>query len=441
MARSTWKRTRRKRLSATRLRGSCSTFDAGHPLELLNLGYVGIVVGRAARSTLRDVIGARILTPLGMTATVWEAEQVRGGKLAPANIPPTAPRRNTPARLGAIEGAGAIYSSVRDMAKYVAFQLSAYPPRNDADGGKIKRASVREAHSTGVPAGFKSEPPAATMSYGFGWSRFSTCELDDLVTHNGAIESYRADIALSPSRGVGIVALTNFGNGNPSAFSERTLKELAKTGALVPRAAQPSRALGDAMARLLAVYHQWDEAKLASILARPVDPREQEELAGYMKLHGACTSFEPHIIESATHGWFSLECERGALDMEINVNGKGLIQGFVGWSSGIAAPPELLKAARAVIGLHNKWDDKVFAKHLGKGAASAVQMKKLTADFRARHGDCKIAGALHEIFDWGFALKCTKEDVEVWVQTPPGELTQFLGLQLRPPRGAAKRCD
>lgn len=409
----------------------------------LGFGLLGMVVGRAAHANLHDVVNARILTPLGMTATVWDRAQVPAARLAPAFVPgPSGPTpREKPARLGAIDGAGGIYSSVRDMAKYVAFQMSAYPPRSDADTGAIKRATLREAHLTGVPSGFKYVPPAAAMSYGFGWSQFSTCEIDDLVTHNGAIESYRSDIRFSPSRGVGVVVLTNFGNGNPSAVAEQVMLALGKTGALEPRVAQPSRALTEAMTRLLTVYEHWDEAKLASFLARPVDPREQQELATYHQLHGTCTTFEPTHIESPNNGSFAIKCERGTFEMALMIDGKGLIQGFVGTSRGIEAPPEIAKAGRAIVALQDKWNDKTFATYLGKTPMKAAQLKPLTAQFRARHGVCKIRGALHSGFDWGFALACTKENVDLWLPSVPGKPLELVGLQLRPPPGAPKQCD
>ena len=408
----------------------------------LGFGLLGIVVGRAAKSSLHEVVAARILKPLGMTATTWAADQVPATRLAPAYQPgPKGPMPSTkPARLGAVDGAGGIYSSVRDMARYVAFQMSAYPTRSDADTGAIKRATVREAHSTGVPSGFKADPPAMAMSYGFGWSQFTSCELDDLVTHNGAIESYRSEIRFSPSRGIGVVALTNFGTGNPGPFADRIMTELVKTGAAEPRVARPSKALTDAMTKLLGIYNQWDEQKLASFLSRPVDPREHDELATYHELHGACTTFAPRQITGATTGSFELACERGKLEMQLDINGAGQIGGFVGFSSGIAAPPEIAKAGQALVALHEKWDDKVFAKYLAKGPIPAAQLKKLAEAFRARHGDCKIAGALHEGFDWGFALACKKENVELWVQRPPDAPTQIVGLQLRPPRGI-KHCN
>lgn len=45
---------------------------------------------------------------------------------------------------GAFNSMGGLQVSARDYAKWVAFLLSAWPPRDDADAGPIRRATVRE---------------------------------------------------------------------------------------------------------------------------------------------------------------------------------------------------------------------------------------------------------------------------------------------------------
>src|SRR6185312_11692491 len=97
-----------------------------------------------------------------------------------------------------------------------------------------------------------------------------------------------------------VVVLTNFGNANADRFGGRVFDELRATGALVPYVAHPKLAAGveAAMTGFLAVYNHWDEAALQALLARPIDPREHDELAGYNKLHGACTAFAAKDIVS-----------------------------------------------------------------------------------------------------------------------------------------------
>lgn len=407
----------------------------------LGFGLLGIVVAHAAKIPLHDVIAARIFTPLGMTATTFDPARVPADKLAPVQPPPGAPPGPPKlARLGALDGAGGIYSSVRDMAKYVAFQLAAYPPRDAPDDGTIRRATVREAHSTGYAAGIRLEPPVSAMTYGFGWGASQSCRFHELVEHNGAVDSYRAAIAFLPARGVGVIVMTNFGMADTNAFIQRALVALEGTGALAQRESPPSPQLAEAMKKWLAVYNHWDQAALQAILGRPMDPREPAELAGYKELHGACTAFALAHQDSPGSGTFDVTCERGTFQMQLATDAKGQIVGFAGFSRGVTPPPALDKAARAVLALHMKWDDKIYAKHLAKAAPRDV-MKALVTQFRARHGECKIVAPVHEAFDWGYQLACGKEDVEAYLAPAPGDLTQILEIHLRPVHGAAPKCD
>src|SRR3569623_1439237 len=159
-----------------------------------NLGFslLKIVVSHAAKQPLHDVVAARIWKPLGMSSTSWDAASTPTGHLAPAidTGPDASP--TPPTLLAAATGAGGIYSSVRDMAKYAAFLLAAYPPRDADDQGPIRRATISEAQLTGFaleprirPArDAKAGEPSIELdapSYGFGWVHDQTCTATDLV--------------------------------------------------------------------------------------------------------------------------------------------------------------------------------------------------------------------------------------------------------------------
>jgi CubicO group peptidase (beta-lactamase class C family) len=398
----------------------------GERFSYSNLGFAlaGIVVSHAGHASIRDVIAKRILKPAGMTSTFWAHEDVPAGRLAPAYEPtPTGPvPAKEHARLGAMEGAGGIYSTVRDMARYATVQLAAYPPRSERDDGPIRRASLREAHSTGVAGSLRvklvggAKPGEHTVNasagaYGFGWGREQNCEVPDLVRHGGAIESYRSELMFSPSRGVGIVVLTNFGRVNASAIAERAFAELVRTGALAERRPKPVAAFESATKQFLAVYNQWDEAAYKAMLdpaRRPV-PEEQGELAGYKALHGACKSMTPKEIQSPREVRFAMQCERGTLEMDLAVKlESGLIDGFVGTSRGVAAPPELVKRGEAIATLVAKWDERVYKKHLAKGGPPHADSKALFAELRELHGSCKVRESVHIGFDWQVMLQCER---------------------------------
>jgi CubicO group peptidase (beta-lactamase class C family) len=421
-----------------------------------NLGFslLGIVVSHAAKRPLHDVVAARIFTPLGMTSTGWDAATVPAGHLAPAF--PKGPDAGAvpPVRLGAADAAGGIYSSVRDMARYAAFLLAAYPPRNDDDHGPIRRATIREAQLTGfalephvtlVPNAKPGEPlvEADASAYGFGWVHRQTCTTTDQVWHNGAIDSYRSQVLLRTSSGIGVVVLSNFGNANTEAFADRAITALEATGAMKPREAMgSSEAFTSVMTTFLAIYNTFDEAKLVAILDRPMDPREPDELAGYKALHGTCTAFKQTKLLPGGAARFAFTCERGQFEVDVNFDAAGKLGGFIGRSPGITPPANVSKLFAAAVGLHLNptWSDADYKRVFPKKQIPEAQARTVAAQLRAQLGSCKSGAFTHEGTDWTLDLKCSKGGpIALSIQLDKqGELQ---GIQFHPPAGAEQqRC-
>jgi CubicO group peptidase (beta-lactamase class C family) len=397
---------------------------AVHVYSNLGFSLLGIIVGRAAHAPLHDVIAAKLLAPLGMTSTVWAAADVPAGVLAPAYTnDPAKPTETTPDDLGAADGAGGIYSSIRDMARYAAFQLAAYPPRNDPDTGAIRRATVREAHSTGfhsdgngvrlAPAPARGEPLADfdATTYGFGWVQDENCAFDDRIWHNGAIDSYRSDLHFLPARGVAVIVLTNFGQGNTHAIATRMLEVLAKTGALTKRAAALSPAFDPAMTEFLAVYNNWDDKAYAAMLdpARGAVAVEKDELAGYKALHGTCSGFTAKDVHSASEAVFAVTCERGDFELLLLISPKsGKITGFLGTSRNVTGPAPMLAKAKAVAQLIAKYDAAAATKLFAHTKLAAELIRTTTDGLHAAHGACRVREAVHSGFDWIVELTCDR---------------------------------
>jgi CubicO group peptidase (beta-lactamase class C family) len=391
-----------------------------------NLGFslLGIVVAHAAKQPLHDVIASRIWKPLGMTSTYWEAEQVPAGRRATTYQPsPTGPEpKKDDARLGAGDGAGGIYSTVEDMARYVAFQLDAYPPRNDRDDAPIRRASRREAHATGIPShtqvamalGAQPGDPVvqvAAGSYGFGWGREESCMFDELIGHGGAIDSHRADISFLPSRGVGVVVLSNFGNANTAGFSRLVLYELRRTGALEPRVTPIDPAFEPAVQKFLAAYNNWSVEAMVAMLDpnRPPLPEEKDEMAGYKALHGTCTAFHAVDAKSPTQATIGLTCERGTFEVDVTLDSTSRkIVGFLGTSRGVSAPPALAEAAAAITSLSKGWDETIYKRYLATAQPPHDIMKGAIEPLAAAHGVCTVKTPRHVGFDWAFELDCER---------------------------------
>lgn len=305
-----------------------------------NLGFslLGIVASHAAHTPYRELVKKRLLGPLGMTSAAFDVADLpagrfatpyqrdAGGALKPADL----------WRLGAAEGAGGLFVSLRDMARWASFQLAAYPPRGGADPGPVKRSTVREAHATGVATGMGVRlQPAAKKgdkavdawadSYGYGWVTEVTCEFDPLVLHNGGIDGFSTEIQLLPKEGVGVITFTNLAQSNPGVVASRALVALAKTGGLAKRTPALAPEFAPAVARLLGLIGAWDADAYAAMQTkgRPAFPREKDEFAAYRERHGSCSGWKPLVIAEPTRARLTLTCAKGSLEMTVSLGPDG----------------------------------------------------------------------------------------------------------------------
>lgn len=378
-----------------------------------NLGYglLGLVVGRASRTPWQTFVKRRLLDPLGMTSATYDPDAVPATRLAtqyqrsasggfePAKVP----------RLGASGGVGGLYASLRDQARYLAFQMDAYPPRSAPETGPVRRSTLRESHFDAIRGDGSSAD-----NYGYGWAFEESCELGRLVWHAGGGAGAAAWWAFLPENGVGVMVSTNLMAGG--GVGKKALMALKKTGGLSRRVGRMSRlspALEAVMPGFLTVLNAWDEEGYKAMVTKPLygpSDADNAELAGYRATHGACKGYTPIEISSPLNARFVMQCERGALEMLIRLSpADGLIQGFVGTSRDISAPPELVAAADRLVGLIGKWDVGVYRKHLApKAAKTEAETVAFFAGLRAGHGSCKVKSFSRRANRPDFLLECER---------------------------------
>jgi CubicO group peptidase (beta-lactamase class C family) len=374
-----------------------------------NFGYsiLGLALGRAARASFHDVVRTRVTAPLGMKSTVWTQKEVPADRMASGYLaPPKMESRPAPfIDFGADDPSGGLYSSLRDMGRYVAAQLAAYPARNDPEEAGVRRSSLREAHASGLPSFFRvtfADKPkkgesllsGAGDAYGFGWVARQSCAYDDLVWHNGGLPGYMSDVRFLKERGVGVITLVNSFPGEPAMVSSRVMGVLARSGGLSKRTLPPPPHFEPLMKKLLAVYNEWDEATYKSLQSAkrpPLMDIEKKELADYKELHGACKEFKFAESRSPREASFTLNCERGPLEIRLVVSPvDGLLAGFVGVTRGLPVPKDLRPIADKLTALIRKWDQGTFAKHLSKQKNTREGLVQEFESMRLHHGSCAV---------------------------------------------------
>lgn len=304
------------------------------------MGLLGLVVERVSGVRYRDYVSREIFAPLQMRSSYWAQGDVPKERLATAYAPgPGGPQKVVHWRLGASEAAGGIYASLRDMTRYAAFQLSAYPARDDRESGPVRRSTLREAHAVQHHSGLavsprsdakESEAAVRATSSGIGlvWWNDQTCELDQLIWHSGETEGYTGTILLLPDRGVAMVLLTNSFMADHRAITDAALSILRKSGGLSARTLPVPPKAAQAMAGAAALYTSFSQKAYEDLFTKTlqdaVPSAQVVELTNQLtKLHGACKNPVPIEVLSATSARFKLPCERGYIEYELTVDATG----------------------------------------------------------------------------------------------------------------------
>ena len=178
---------------------------------------------------------------------------------------------------GAWAAIGGLWTSPRDYARWVAFQLAAWPPRDSPDEGPVRRASLRETQSlqrfNGVDAWRdpKGELRVYGGGYGMGWGVSANCRFEQVITHSGGLPGYGSRVLLLPDRGVGVFTMTNLTYTSGGSAAIELIEALDDQG-LIPKRPQPvSPHLEAARAKVLSLLAHFDQAE-AGARIRPGIP-------------------------------------------------------------------------------------------------------------------------------------------------------------------------
>jgi CubicO group peptidase (beta-lactamase class C family) len=412
-----------------------------------NLGYalLGRVIAAVSGEAYRDYVREQLLEPLGMRATVWEAADVPPERLA------TGYRRERDALLaaerpsdGEFAAAGGLYTSVRDYARYMALQLSAYPPRPGAETGPVRRSTLREMHAGQRAFRWSDQVPIvrhmpdgrlalSAPSYGLGWVQQTTCAYDGIVQHGGFEPGYFASVRLLPREALGVVVFsTTEPLGDYETF-EHVLGLLREAGVLERASAPPAPDLEQAADALTRLLGHWDEALAAASL----DPHGlrsswlaplRGEFAERAQRFGACSRQGPVSSEQPSSGRFRLACERGALELELLLT-PALPARVQAVHVREELPPsqQLDGVARGLARALSGWDEAAAA--LFEPGLDVRRVKNALEGLGLAHGRCEVERALWSdgASEARYRLSCSGAELVLGVRIEPrsGKVTRL----------------
>ena len=316
------------------LMGEPKTFarTSGIAFDYSNIGFtlLGRVIQNATGQPYRDVVTERIIAPLGLCDTTWSDDGVDPARLATGYALVDGEWIAQPIQSpGAFSALGGLYSTVADLAVWVAGCIDAWPPRDGDDKHPLSRASRREMQQvvTAMPLQLGAgEGLLRAQAHGYCLGLMSA---EDLATgrtvgHSGGYPGFGSRMTWHPASRIGVIALANGRYARPGGAVADALAALVSE--------QPSRlgveplpVVAEIRTAIDAALIAGDFAAIEPLLAFNVDldetlDRRSTLVASLAGTHGALTPEADLTVMTPTQVAWWLAGEQGRVGVEIMLN-------------------------------------------------------------------------------------------------------------------------
>ncbi len=285
-------------------------------------GLLGRIVSRASGMPYERYVDGTILAKLRMSGSTFEfsavpqAMRAVGYRLRPDGTYLEEP----PLAQGAFSSMGGLLTTANDLGKYIAFHLSAWPPRDDVDDGPVRRSSVREMSHLWTPSNLTVKRVGGKLQvtesgYGYGLRISTDCRFEHIVSHGGGLPGFGSYMAWLPDYGVGVFAMATLTYSGPSESISRVWDTLLKSGGLQRREIPASPMLMKMHDPIFNLWKHWNDVGVQQIAAMNLlkDAPGSQRRAEIQQLKdevGECTA-GPIIAENWLRGQFNLTCAHG----------------------------------------------------------------------------------------------------------------------------------
>jgi CubicO group peptidase (beta-lactamase class C family) len=327
--------------------GFTFAWPTGTAFEYSNLGYgiLGRVLTNVSGVEYRDLIRERVLAPLGMEATGFDATEFEDRRLARGHVHRDGAFLDEPFDdYGALASMGGVFSSVRDLATWVHGFTEAFPARDEPLGpyplARSSRREMQQIHRAFDPELSWSSAGAPTSltagGYGFGLFVFQDLTLGHVVSHSGGYPGFGSHMRWHPASGVGVVALGNATYAGMMPASREALETVVADADSSVRVVVPWDAAERARLDVERLLVGWDDELAERVFAFNVEldePLERRRTAfeRIRERHGALTRDPEAKVERASpaHVAWWLDAAGGGrvrVELELDPERRPLIQ-------------------------------------------------------------------------------------------------------------------
>ena len=306
----------------------------GIAYEYSNMGFamLGYIIKKVSGQTYEKYITANILIPLGMTHTYWDYKAVPEGQLAHGYRWLNDQWVEQPLLGDGAYGAmGGIITTMDDFSKYVAFHLAAWPPRNDAETGVVKRSSLREMHHlwnlNQLVANYKypsGRVCPVLFGYGYGLNYTRDCENKIIVGHSGGLPGFGSNWRILPDYGIGVISFSNLTYASASTFNMQVIDTLITLAKLKPTPLPASGILEQRKNELIKLLPGWNKAAATGIFAENFfmdyfpDALSKEATSIFANA-GKIIKVNDFIATNNLRGYFLMEGEKANIEVNFTL--------------------------------------------------------------------------------------------------------------------------
>jgi CubicO group peptidase (beta-lactamase class C family) len=193
--------------------------EPGVDFAYSNPGFatLGQIVEDVSRLPLDRYLRERIFEPLGMTDTDLVRSERLASRLATGYVLESTGARPVPDRDWIGAGAGGLYSTARDLARYAAALLGGGTNDHGSVLGPATLATMFDHHH-------RPHPRLPGMGLGFFRTDFAG---HHVVSHGGILPGFNTELIVAPDDGFAVIGLTN-GSSGAMAWLPSELEELMR---------------------------------------------------------------------------------------------------------------------------------------------------------------------------------------------------------------------
>jgi serine-type D-Ala-D-Ala carboxypeptidase/endopeptidase len=298
--------------------------------EYSNFGYalLGRIVSNVSGRPYKDYIEQEIMRPLGMASTGYDISAAPQDRRALGWRWENDTFTREPDMAHGVFGAmGGVQTSARDYARWAAFLLSAWPPRDGPEAGPVRRSSVRELGqglnfvSVSRRPGDPDSCPQA-QAYGMGFRVAQDCDLGLTLAHGGGYPGYGSYLLLLPDYNVAVFAFANRTYAGPSPPVWQAAVALQRAGLLAPRSNPVSTALAANYVVAGQMYQGGNvgpgHGHLAMNFLMDRSAANWTRIFAELRTQvGGCRTDAPITPTGALSGTFTWPCEHGTLQGQL----------------------------------------------------------------------------------------------------------------------------